>query len=162
MIFKEIDNMKDVWDICHYFFSKETGLLLILLIIGISFFFLGVGAIQQALKCQVEHELEEINKRSQEQVQKLKKITSINSHSEKDEISHTSDILDIFRKQRAELEQMDTNMYDIRSIVRFIGMLLLPFISSVFKSAIDGSMITNIIKEELVSKINDIITMILK
>jgi len=144
------------------FFSKETGLLLVLLLIGISFFFLGLGAIQQALKSQVERELEEINKKSQEQVQKLKKITSIDNHSEKDEISTTSDILDVFRKQREELELVNTNVYDIRSVARFVGMLILPFISSIFKSAIYNSTITYALTREISSKINETIIMIFK
>ena len=47
------------------FFSGETGILLILLLIGISFFFLGLGSIQRALKCQVEFQLDDINKLNQ-------------------------------------------------------------------------------------------------
>jgi hypothetical protein len=142
------------------FFSKETALLLILLLIGISFFILGIGAIQKALKSQVEHELEDVNKMSLEQVQRLKAITS-NSHSEKDEISRISSLLDIFGKQRAEFEHMNTNMYDFRSVLRFVGMLILPFLSSIFKSAVDNSLLTSTIKEELISRINEVITWIL-
>jgi hypothetical protein len=142
------------------FFSKETALLLILLLIGISFFILGIGAIQKALKSQVEHELEDVNKMSLEQVQRLKAITS-NSHSEKDEIGRISSLLDIFGKQRAEFENINTNMYDIRSILRFVGMLILPFLSSIFKSAVDSSLLTSTIKEGLIFRINEVITWIL-
>jgi hypothetical protein len=142
------------------FFSKETALLLILLLIGISFFILGIGAIQKALKSQVEHELEDVNKRSLEQVQKLKAITS-NSHVEKDGIDHISSLLDIFGKQRTEFENINTNMYDFRSVLRFVGMLILPFLSSIFKSAVDNSLLTSTIKEGLISRINEIVAWIL-
>jgi hypothetical protein len=144
------------------FFSKETALLLILLLIGISFFLLGIGAIQKALKSQVERELEDVNKRSLEQVQKLKEITSDSSHSEKDEIGRISSLLDIFGKQRAEFENMDTNMFDFRSVLRFVGMLILPFLSNIFKNAVDDSLVTGIVKEGLIIRINEISSWILK
>jgi len=144
------------------FFSGETGILLILLLIGISFFFLGLGSIQRALKCQVEFQLDDINKMNQEQIQKIKTITSTDNSNKVDELTYASNTLDAFRKQRADLEQINTNIYDIRSVLRLIGMTILPFISSVFKTAIDDNIIVDALKTDIQSKINNIISLILK
>lgn len=144
------------------FFSKETGILLILLLIGISFFFLGISTIQKVLKWQIELELDDINKKIQENIKKLKNIVSMEEYSEKDKVSRISDVIDIFRKQREDIEKMNTNMYDILSIIRFIEMLILPFISSIFKIAVNDTMVSTIFKEKLVSKINDIVIIIFK
>jgi hypothetical protein len=102
------------------FYSKETFLLMMLLLIGILFFFLGLEAIQRVLKDSVEYELDEINKKCQEQIQRLTKIASFEDYKDKDnEINYSSKLLNAFQKQRDQLEQINTNLYTPGSIARF-------------------------------------------
>jgi len=114
------------------------------------------------LKCQVEFQLEDINKRDLNQIKKIKKITSMDDSNKADELNYMSNSLDAFKKQRDGLEKINTNMYDIRSVLRFIGMTILPFISSIFKTAIDNNIIIDALKTNIQSKINDILFLILK
>jgi len=61
---------------------------LILLSIGISFFFLGLSSLQQILKCQVDFQLDDINKTYQNQIQNLKTITSVNAQNKNDDLTY--------------------------------------------------------------------------
>ena len=106
-----------------------------LLLIGVLFFFLGLETIQRVLKDRVEYELDEINKKCQEQILRLTRIASDEDHNDKNnEMNYTSNLLDAFQKQREQCEGINTNLYDISSIGRFIGALLLPFITDAIKS----------------------------
>ena len=116
------------------FYIKETFFLIILLLIGILFFFLGLDAIQRVLKDRVEYELDEIDKKSQEQIQRLTKIASDDDYDRKsNELSCCSNLLDAFQKQRERCEQINTNLFDISSIGRFISVFLFPFVASTIK-----------------------------
>jgi hypothetical protein len=111
------------------FYGKETGLLLILLSIGVIFFFLGLDALQKVLIEQVKCNLDLINKEYQDQTQKLLEITSRRKYNnENEELSFTSNALDALQKQRDQLEGINTNVFDLYSIAKFIGSFLLTFI----------------------------------
>jgi hypothetical protein len=119
-------------------YNKEIFILLILLLVGIIFFILGLNSIQRVLKCQVEFELEKINKMDQEQLQILTSIASREDHSSNaQDITRIINVLDAFQKQREQMEKIDTNIFGFNSIVRFIGTFLLPIISGILNKNSD-------------------------
>jgi hypothetical protein len=120
------------------FHIKEIGILLIFLLVGIIFFFLGLNAIQQVLKSQVEFELDKINKMDQGQLEILTDIASRENHSSNSQdITNIINILDAFQKKREQMEKIDTNIFGFNSIARFLGTFLLPIITGIFKLNID-------------------------
>jgi len=129
------------------FYSKETAILLILLLIGVLFFFSGLDSLKQIFQKSVEHELDGINNASQEYIERLKTIGSIDSPDAKEDVNLISNVLNVFQKQREQLEQMNTNVYDIRSSIRFISSLLLPIITKIATGVSDA------LNQELVSKV---------
>lgn len=143
------------------FFSKETYLLLMLLLIGIFFFFFGLTAMQNILKERVIYELNEINKKEQEQRQRFRSAIASSIKGENDEVNSISKIFDVLWKQREQLMQLKTNLYDNRSNIKFIFSILLPFLSSLFKDELDNGL-ANIagISHELASEMSEAIIML--
>jgi hypothetical protein len=98
----------------------ETILFFILLLIGATSFFGSLDAIQGLISKQIERELEPINIKITEQIQKLKTIvTQKNCFSQREEIDLIIPLLENLHKERAEL--LSIRIYDIRSIGTFIA-----------------------------------------
>ena len=72
---------------------------------------------------------------------------TIDSPDAKEDVNLISNALNVFQKQREQLEQMNTNVYDIRSSIRFISSLLLPIITKIATGVSDA------LNQELVSKV---------
>jgi hypothetical protein len=106
----------------------ETYFFIILLLIGAAFFVAGLDAIQSMMCNQVEKELDPINMRIMEQLQKLNSIATQEGYlSRGEEINLISSMLETMQKERAEL--LSIRIYDIRSIGTFIAATILPIIT---------------------------------
>ena len=112
--------------------SSETVFFIILLLIGAAIFFASLDAIQAMIRSQIEKELEPINVKIMEQMQRLKAIASQEDYLSRDEeIKLISSMLEIMQKERAEL--LAISIYDIRSIGAFITATVLPIMALIWK-----------------------------
>ncbi|MEI6103329.1 MAG: hypothetical protein WCP70_05230 [Methanothrix sp.] len=106
----------------------ETIFFIILLMIGAAFFFAGLDAIQAMISSQIEKELEPINMRIMEQIQRVEALASQKDYISKgEEINSITSMLEIMQKQRAEL--LSIRIYDLRSIGTFITATILPIMA---------------------------------
>jgi len=114
-------------------YLHEVIILLLFLLIGILFFFVGFQSISKLLNGQLQIEQDKINKRSQEYLQQLTNLHPANRCKNIEEISQISTVLDILQKQREVIGEINTRVYDLRSILSFLGVLLLPIITEILK-----------------------------
>jgi len=111
-------------------FSYETGFFIVLLLFGIALFFAGMEAIQRMINCQVESELDVLNKKRDEQHKLLIDIISGEDRPGKtEEIDSISKILEILQNERDSLMQTNRKAYDITAIGVFIGSILIPLLT---------------------------------
>lgn len=111
----------------------EIIILIIILLIGVALFFIGLDAIQAVLKTKLEYEIEPIDKKVQELIQKLFLITSEGDFNRIDELEFISNTLDVLKKQKDELTDIDTRVYDLSTITAFITSVLIPSIPLIDK-----------------------------
>jgi len=126
-------------------YTREIAILLIFLFMGGAFFIVGFESISRLLNGQVEIEQDEINKRNAEYIQELTGITPENRSKKIEEINQISTMLDILQKQREVLGKINTRVYDLRSILSFLGVSFLPIITDILKNL--KPVLTNIITQ---------------
>jgi hypothetical protein len=112
----------------------EKIILSVLLLIGLVLFFVGYESLNNIVRGQIELELDQINKKSGEYTQKLVNIDSTGDYGQKiQETNFISNMLDVLQKQREALTKTNTNEYDLRSIISFIGAFFLPILTDIAK-----------------------------
>jgi len=111
-------------------FPYEIVFFSVLLFFGIVLFFAGLEAIQRLIDCHVENELDNLNKKMEEQHRLLMDSVSKGGYREnKDEINYISGNLEIFRKERDSLIQINRKAYDLTAIGAFIASFLVPLVT---------------------------------
>lgn len=111
----------------------EIIILIILLLTGAALFFIGLGTIQTVLKTRLEFEIDPIDKRIQEQVQKLFLLASEGDYNKIDQLNFISSTIDTLNKQKEELTKIDTRIYDLGTVSAFITSFLIPLTSLIDK-----------------------------
>jgi hypothetical protein len=106
----------------------------VLLAVGGVLFVAGLEAIQRIINCRVENELDSLNRKHAEQDKRLMDVVQ----DEEDdrtagEIDCISNVLDIIRKERESLLQVNRRAYDVASVGLFISSLLIPLLTMLDK-----------------------------
>ena len=115
-----------------YIFEKIT--LALLLLVGLIFFFIGYESLNGIVRRQMEFEMDQINKKSREYIQKLLAINSNGDYGQKiQETNFVSSMLDVLQKQRDSLTKADTNIYDLASIISIFSAFILPILTDIVK-----------------------------
>ena len=116
----------------------EKIILSMLLLIGLSFFFMGYESLNDIVKGQMELELDQINKKSREYTQKLVDIDSVGDYGPKiQETNFISNMLDVLQKQREALTEVKIKVYDLKSIISIISAFFLPVLTDIAKKNLD-------------------------
>jgi hypothetical protein len=107
----------------------EVIFLVILLFIGVGFFFWGKTAIQIIFSDRIQLELTEINHEFEKQNKKLKDLISHDMDDEaQKEMVFLSDSIEILNKERDRLLEIKTSVIDISTLIPFIS----SFITTLF------------------------------
>jgi hypothetical protein len=115
----------------------EIFILAILFLIGLAFFFACLDSIKWIWNSRNEYEIEDINKLIQEQMLEISSIIKENDFAKMAQLSLISSVLDILRKQRDDLTRMDKKFYDLRTMGRLIGTVLLSLFGLLSKPAFE-------------------------
>jgi hypothetical protein len=111
-------------------FPYEIAFFSVLLFFGMVLFFVGLEAIQRIINCRVENELDILNKKMEELHMQLMDAAAKGGYSEnKDEINYVSSNLEVFRKEKDSLIQINRRAYDLTAIGTFIGSFLIPLVT---------------------------------
>ncbi len=115
----------------------ETMFLITFLFIGSIFFFIGFEAINSLIKNHVRVVLDQIDKKNQEYLDKLLDI-NFNEDPSKNiqDTEYISNMLDVLQKQRDVIAKNNTNIYNLKSIVSFIGAFFLPIFADIAKESL--------------------------
>jgi hypothetical protein len=127
----------------------EITMLVVLLLIGIVLFFISLNAIQKIRNSRLEFEYDPIDRKIQEQNQKLIFMLDESDCIDIDQINFRSSALDLLRKQRDDLTKLDRSVYDFGTVGAFITSFLIPALSLIDK-----------IKPQLMDFFNSQMTMI--
>jgi len=139
-----------------YIFEKIT--LASLLLVGLIFFFIGYESLNGIVRRQMEFEMDQINKKSQEYIQKLLAINSNGDYSQKiQETNFVSNMLDVLQKQRDSLTKAYTNIYDLASIISIISAFILPILTDIVKKNLHLLFESRDIADQGISILNSII-----
>lgn len=112
----------------------ESLFLIILLLIGLGFFFFGIKKIQKFLRNSIKDEINFINAEYRWYHKMLINNVSVGSYrakEEKLELLYTYTILDILYSNGERMLQLYKNSkgYDFRTIIEFIGFFILPLVA---------------------------------
>jgi hypothetical protein len=131
LVYYFIDIALLIWSYLNpsYIGKYEIIALVVLLLIGVVLFFIGLNAIQNVLKARLEFEYDLINRKIQEQNQKLILIISEGDFAKIDQINFVSSALDGLRKQKEDLVNIDTRIYDLSTLSAFVTSFLIPALS---------------------------------
>lgn len=113
-------------------FSYNTYFLLILLLLGVSFFLKGLGAIQKTVKGKIEYEINEINRNYQKESLKLIGIVSEKNYNDKEsELNSVSIKLEqLCNVRELKLQLYDkVKVYDLMTVIQFTSSFFLPLIA---------------------------------
>ena len=111
---------------------SESFILMALLLVGVGFFFMGVGTIRKISRGRIEDKINMINKKYEVQSQKLIGFISEGDYNEKlDELKLLASILDALYNERDRILQIHGNAkgYDIITLVQFISSFILPLVA---------------------------------
>jgi hypothetical protein len=113
-------------------YSYNSYFLIILLLFGVSFFLICLGAIQKTVKGKIEYEINEINKKYQLESQKLIDIVSEENYKDKERelnlLSLTIEQLCNEKERRLQLYDK-AKVYDHMTIIQFISSFIFPLIA---------------------------------
>lgn len=113
-------------------FTYESFFLTTLLLVGIGFFFIGIGTIRKISRGRIEDKIKIINEKYEIEDQKLMDFISEGNSKEKlDELTLLSSTLDTLYANRDRILQIHGNAkgYDIITIVKFISSFILPLMA---------------------------------
>ncbi len=115
-------------------FSFESIFLMILLLVGVVFFFTGVGTIRKLLRGRIEDEIKKINERYQLEHQKLIKLISEGNYKG-EELNLVSTALQTLYIERDRMLQLygSARGYDLKTIIQFSSAFVLSLIAFVEK-----------------------------
>lgn len=119
------------------FYSTEILMLLAILFFNMILFTYGNVATRCILKNRVTYELNRLNQKSREQINKLLIISPIDDGNEDIKFSSISEMLDVLKKEREQLEDLYPRGFDLRSLVSLavasIGPFLIPIATGMLK-----------------------------
>jgi len=116
----------------------ETAFLVVLLLIGLIFFFVGFEAVNSLMNSQVGLVISKINKKNNEYIEKLLSIASDGEPGPRiQETNFVSNMLEVLQKQRDDLARTKAKAYDLKSIFSIIGAFLLPILTDAAKKNLD-------------------------
>ena len=113
-------------------FRYESFFLLVLLLIGVSFFFIGLGIIRKIIRSRIEKDLIKINEEYQRQHQRFMDIISKKNSEEKDEmLNSVASLLEVLYAERELILKLRNNVkrYDLITIAKFVGSFIPPLIA---------------------------------
>lgn len=110
--------------------SYESIFLIILLLVGVAFFFIGVNTIRKLLKGRIEDEINKINERYQLEHQKLIKLVSEGNYKG-EELNLVSTALQTLYVERDRMLQLygSARGYDLKTIVQFLSSFILSLVA---------------------------------
>jgi hypothetical protein len=112
------------------FTPYEIIFLTVLLAVGFVFFFISLRSIRRILNKRVQFELNEINRKREEQLGNLMNVASDGSYQgKKEEIECISTMLDTLYNEKERIMQASRRGYDFTVIGTFITSSLLPLIT---------------------------------
>jgi hypothetical protein len=115
----------------------EIFILAILFLLGLAFFFACLNSIKMIRNSRNEYEIEDINKLIQEKMLEASSIIKENDFAKMTQLSFISSGLDILRNQRDDLIKMDKKFYDLHTMGRLIGSVLLSLFGLLSKPAFE-------------------------
>jgi hypothetical protein len=108
----------------------ETIFLLVLLFIGIGFFFMGKITIHGIFTQKIQSELDNINQECKIQEQELRHLLSQKRNGKAyEELTFISDSIELLNKERDRLLQIKTNAVDIATLIPFISSVLTAMVA---------------------------------
>ena len=110
-------------------FSYESFFLIILLLVGVSFFLLGLGTIRKLLRRQIEKRINVINARYEKQEQRLMELADTKKSYEKgEELKLVSEMLETLHIERERMRQLYSKStgYDLTTLIEFVSSFILP------------------------------------
>jgi len=121
-------------DIPNQIPNQWVALIVLLLIGGLIFFLVVMGSVRRLLNIRIENELDEINKKRQDQLEKIKEIASEDDYSKRlDEIRYISSMMEILKAQEEGImENYDRAFSITRNITiisAFITSSLIPLVT---------------------------------
>lgn len=113
------------------FFGFPALVMIVILIVGILFFYFGFGLIQDLVRSQVNEEIEDLNKQIRSRSKHIKERISCNEKIEIEELKEDDLILDICNKEKDRLVEIYNRnaAYDTRTIAQSIVSFLIPIIN---------------------------------
>lgn len=123
-------------------YSIEILMMLAILLFSLILFIFGREATHGILKNRVIYELNEINQKSREQIDKLLSISPDGGVGDKDiKVSSISEMLDVLKKEREQLEGIYPKGYNLLSFVTLavtsIGSFLIPIAAGMLKMILE-------------------------
>jgi hypothetical protein len=112
--------------------SYESYFLILLQIVGVSFFIIGIRTIRKVLKGRIEEEINKINERYQRHHQRLMDRDLEENHKDKkEELNVESTLLETFYKERERTLLLYRNArgYDSITIIDFVCTFILPLVA---------------------------------
>jgi len=138
----------------------ETIFLILFLLLGLIFFFVGFEAVNSLMKSQVALISNDINEKIQRYVEKLLCIESDGDPVQKNqETNFISNMLDVLQKQRDALAKENTKIYDIRSVFSFLSVFFLPILTDIAKKDLNNIfLVSGDINNHWISIMNSLFT----
>ena len=138
-------------------YLPEIQIIMIFLLIGTLFFYIGFGAINKVLKDRVNFEQDKINDLHQKYLQIFINRTLISNEVDKSkETEQISSILEILQKQRDILGQVNIRAYDLKSVISFFATLILPIMTDFVQKNIEFGKFYTILADPAISFFNSI------
>ena len=112
--------------------SYTTFFFIVLLLVGISFFLMGIRTIRKLLRDKVEDEINKINERYQREHQKLMDIISEGNYKDKlEELNWVKSTMETLRIERERMLQLYkySKGYDLKTITQFVVSIIPPLLA---------------------------------